>query len=219
VGEDPRRAGDRVVANPAPNRGVAVGGQRDGVALLGGSSRAGAEQLVSQLAPNIVAAGEDPRRPGIRVIAIPAHDGSVAVVGQGDRAALIGLTNRATSDQLVAPLGPNIAAARVDPHRPGAIGPTHDGCVAVGRQRDRDTLLGAHNRAVADQLAALLGPDIAATSIDPRRPGIRVVAMPAHDSGVAVGGHRDGAALLRVPNRAISDQLTALLVQTLPLRV
>ena len=82
VGEDPCRAGDRVVANPAPNGGVAVGGQRDGVALLGGSSRAGADQLVSQLAPNIVAAGEDPRRPGIRVIAIPAHDGSVAVVGR-----------------------------------------------------------------------------------------------------------------------------------------
>ena len=70
---------------------------------------------------------------------------------------------------------------------------------------------GASNRAGADQLAALLGPDTAAAGVDPRRPGARVVGSPAHDGGVAVGGQRDGAALSGISNRAGADQLAALL--------
>ena len=47
AGKDPRRPGVGVVEGPAGDRGVAVGGQRDGVALFGwlGSNRAGADQL------------------------------------------------------------------------------------------------------------------------------------------------------------------------------
>jgi hypothetical protein len=36
----------------------------------------------------------------------------------------------------------------------------------------------------ADQLAALLGPATAAAGEDPRRPSVRLVANPTHDSGV-----------------------------------
>ena len=62
-------------------------------------------------------------------------------------------------------MGPAIAAAGVDPRRPGepVVGkPAHNGGVAVGGRRDGGTLSGASNRAGADQLAALLGPDTAA---------------------------------------------------------
>jgi hypothetical protein len=71
-------------------------------------------------------------------------------------------------------------------------------------------LFGISNRAGADKLAALLGPDTVAAGEDPRR-SARVVARPAHDGGVAVGGQRDGVALLSVSNRARADQLWPLL--------
>src|ERR1700681_1614395 len=45
---------------------------------------------------------------------------------------------------------------------------------------------------------------------DPRRPDARIVARPAHDSSVAVGGQRDGA-LVGGYNRAAADQLGPLL--------
>jgi hypothetical protein len=89
--------------------------------------------------------------------------------------------------------------------------PAHDGSVAVGGQRDRHALSGASNRAGADQLAALLGPDAAVTGVDPRRPCIGVVSSPACDSGAAVGGQRDGDALPGTPNCGDGDQLVALL--------
>jgi hypothetical protein len=76
-----------------------------------------------------------------------------------------------------------------------------------------DALKGASNSAGADQLVALLRPDTATTGEDPRRPDVRVVARPAHDSGVAVGGYRDGYALLLlgISNRVGADQLRPLL--------
>jgi hypothetical protein len=59
--------------------------------------------------------------------------------------------------------------------------PPDDGGVAVGRQRDGIALAGS-NRAAANQLGALLGPDTAAPGPDPRR---SVVAeRPSHDGGL-----------------------------------
>jgi hypothetical protein len=90
--------------------------------------------------------------------------------------------------------------------------PAHEGSVAVAGQRDGEALLGkGPNRAGADQLAALLGPDPAAAGVDPRRPVVIVVAKPAHDGGVAVGGQRDGLALDGGSHRAGADQLASLL--------
>jgi hypothetical protein len=46
---------------------------------------------------------------------------------------------------------------------------------------------------------------------DPHCSDIIVVDRPAHDGGVAIGGQRDGSALLGDSDRAGSDQLAALL--------
>ena len=105
--KDPRRPGVGVVEGPADEGGVAVGGQRDGVALCGyGSNRAGADELRPLLGPDAAAAGKDPRRPGERVVASPADEGGVAVGGQRDGEALLGVgSNRAGADQLRRPAG------------------------------------------------------------------------------------------------------------------
>ena len=97
--------------------------------------------------------------------------------------------------------------------------PAHDGGVAVGGQRDRDALTGVSNRAGADQLASLLGPDAAAAGEDPRRPGVRVVSRPAHDGGVAVSGQRDGEPCSAFPTAPVPTSLLPCWVQTPPLRV
>jgi hypothetical protein len=117
-------------------------------------------------------------------------------------------------DQLVALLGPNPTTAGEDPHRSGppvVERPSYDGGVAVLGQRDGETLGGASNRTGADQLVALLRPDVASACVDPRRPGDLVVGKPAHDGGVAVGGQRDGPALLAESSRECADQLRSLL--------
>jgi hypothetical protein len=101
------------------------------------------------------------------------------------------------------PLAPHVGVGIV-------AGPAHDGGVAVGRKRDGGALGGVPNRAGADQLVALLGPDTAAAGGDPRRPDARIVVKPAHDSSVAVGGQRDGS-LVDGYNRAGADQLGPLL--------
>src|SRR5262249_2682673 len=85
AGEHPRRPGGTVV-RPAHDGEVAVAGQRDRPALLGGTPSAGADQLASLLAPQPAAAGEDPRRAGSAVVIPPAHDGGVAVRATGDLA-------------------------------------------------------------------------------------------------------------------------------------
>ncbi len=214
AGIDPRRPGVGIVFYPAHDGDVAVGGQCDGVALLGGSNRAGADQLAALLGPYTAATRVDPRRPSLQVVKRPAHDGGVAVSGQRDGDALLGGSNRASASQLAALLGPDTAAAAIDPRRPGVrvVGsPAHGGGVSVGGQRDGAALSGGSNRAGADQLVALLGPNTAAAGIDPHRPGVRVVFNPAHDGGVAVGGQRDRPALLGGSNRPGADQLAALL--------
>ena len=119
AGEDPRRSGAAVVAGPAHDRGVAVGGQRDRIALLGGSHSAAADELRALLAPHPAAAGEDPRRSGAAVVGVPAHDRGVAVGGQRDRIALHGGSHSAAADQLRALLAPHPAAAGEDPRRSG----------------------------------------------------------------------------------------------------
>jgi hypothetical protein len=86
--------------------------------LSGRRNRAGADQLVALLGPATAAAGEDPRRPGVRVVVRPAHDGGGAVGGQRDGDALSALSNRTGADQLAALLGPATAAAGENPHRP-----------------------------------------------------------------------------------------------------
>src|SRR5262249_61540949 len=93
--------------------------------------------------------------------------------------------------------------------------PTEDGSVAG--QRDGGALWAVPSRAGADQLVFLLGPNPAAAGEYPRRAdaragtAARVVARPAHEGGVAVGGQRDGGALGGVPSRASADQLVSLL--------
>ena len=72
-------------------------------------------------------------------------------------------------------------------------------------------LPGRSNRSAPDQFAALWSPHPVAAGEHPRRADIAVVAIPADDGGVAVGGQRDGAALLGRSNRPEADQLAALL--------
>jgi hypothetical protein len=96
-----------VVARPADDRGVAIGGQGDGDALGGISHRAGADQLVSQLEPYPAAVDEHPRRANwsgagvIRgAVTRPAEDGGAAVGGQRDRHALPGESSSTAADEL-----------------------------------------------------------------------------------------------------------------------
>jgi hypothetical protein len=90
--------------------------------------------------------------------------------------------------------------------------------VAVTGQRDGPALFDENiwkdNRASADQLAALLGPDTIAAGEDPRRPDVVVVLWPTDDRGVAVGGKRDGEALPGCSNRTGADQLGLLVPYT-----
>jgi hypothetical protein len=72
------------------------------------------------------------------------------------------------------------------------------------------------NRAGADQLRPLLGPDTAAAGVDPRRPGEAAVATPADDGGVAVGRQRDREALCGGAHPAGADQLIAPVARTTP---
>jgi hypothetical protein len=58
---DPRRPDDPVVGNTAHDGGVAIGRQRDGVALSGTSNRVCADQLIGLLGPDSPAAAVDPR--------------------------------------------------------------------------------------------------------------------------------------------------------------
>ena len=89
--------------------------------------------------------------------------------------------------------------------------PAHDGGVAVVGQRDRSALKSCPYRAAAEQLAALLRPGPAALGEDPRGPGVRVVPIPAHESGIAVAGQRNRRALKGGSYCTCANQLTALL--------
>src|SRR5258708_35530957 len=97
--------------------------------------------------------------------------------------------------------------------------PAHDGGVAVAKQCDGGALGGVPNAAYTDQLSALLGPDTAAASVDPRRPGVRIVAGTAHDGGVAVARQCDGPALGPPPCAAGTHQPSPLRPETTPWRM
>src|SRR6516162_4243242 len=104
--------------------------------------------------------------------------------------------------------------ANIDPYRPGErviIRPAHDSRRAVRRERDGSALSCSFDRTGADQLTALLSPDVAVPDEDPRRPGAPVVVRPTHDSSVTVAGKRDRHAFSSLPNRTGADQLVALL--------
>jgi hypothetical protein len=79
-----------------------------------------ADQLVALLHPDIAAAGEHPRRPRRLIVARPAHDGGIAVAGQGDGCTLGPQASSifaGGTDQLAALLPPDTAAAREMPPR------------------------------------------------------------------------------------------------------
>ena len=177
AGVDPRRPDVGVVSsNPAHDGGVAIGGQRDGVALLGGSNSAGADQLAALLGPDAAAAGEDPRRPGVCVVVGPP---TMAVLPSADSATerpCAAFPTASVPTSLLPcwvqtpPLRVKTHAAPVYELSPGP--PT----MAVLPSADSATdqpCVGVSNRAGADQLAALLGPDTVAAGEDPRRPGAR----------------------------------------------
>src|SRR5437870_2516293 len=118
-------------------------------------------------------------------------------------------------------LCPSAAAAREHPCRPGranakpirrvVAGATHDGGVAVRRERNGCALTGISDRTAADELLALLLPDIAAAGKHPRRSGLVSVGPTAHDRGVAVRGQRDRHPLPGISDRTAADELLALL--------
>ena len=114
---------------------------------MGGSTRAGADELVSLLGPDTAAARVDPRSALPAIVAGPANDGRVAIRGERDRAALLRGSARAGAAELVCLLG--------DPRSPLPIvigGPANDSRVAVCGERYRDTLLRGSTRAGADEL-------------------------------------------------------------------
>jgi integrase len=98
TGEHPRRPGcaetewhrssPRIIARPANDGGVAVGGQRDRHALACVSHSASSDELLALLRPDTTAAGEHPCRPSPAVVGPPAHNGGVTVHGQRNRHAL-----------------------------------------------------------------------------------------------------------------------------------
>src|SRR5262249_6066235 len=141
------RPGIAVVERSAHDGGVAVVRQPDRDASEGASNRTGADQLVSLLGPYAGAAGKHPHSPGITVVGRPAHHGGIAVSGQRDGTALLGLSESTGADQLVSLLGPYAGAAGEDPHRPDVAvvsRSAHHGGVAISGQRDRDALLGSN---------------------------------------------------------------------------
>src|SRR5207247_9070251 len=131
-----------------------------------------------------------------RVVAGPAHDGSMAVRGERDRAALICVSHSASANELLALLSPDTVITGEHPCRPNlaVVGPpAHNGRVAVGGQRYRHALAGASRSAGADKLVPLLPPDTATTGEHPRalRP------PPTDNGGVAVGRQSNGHSLAK----------------------
>src|SRR5262249_49326094 len=117
AGEDPRRPGARTVARTAHEGGVAVVGHCAGPALCA-PAPPGPDSFLPRPPPRPAAAGEAPLRPGPGVAAPPAKEGSVAAGRGRAGVALGGLSAGASTDELPL-LGPDTAAAREDPHRPG----------------------------------------------------------------------------------------------------
>src|SRR5262249_49288468 len=119
AGEHPHRSDIGVVGRSTLDGGVAVAGERDGVALRSSSSKrlhAGAEKL-GLLAPHSAAIGEHPCGASTIVVGRPADHGRAAVAGERDGKALPGGTYRVGSNRLGL-LGPRPGAASEYPCRP-----------------------------------------------------------------------------------------------------
>ena len=182
--------------------------------MPGSSNHIATDQLVALLGPGIAAAGKHPSSPPFGVVGVRAYEGDIAVGGQRDGRTLFRVADGAGPDQFIADLAPYHPVATVDPRPPGLgviVGAAHDGNIAVSGECNGVTLPRASHRVAADQLAALLAPDIAVAGEDPCGPGDPVVRQPTYDGGIAVGGQRDGPALLGVSDRAGADQLIPLL--------
>jgi hypothetical protein len=79
-----------------------------------------ADQFVSLLVPDSIAAGKDPSRTGVVVIAATVNDRSVAIGGDCYSPTLaLERSDRAASHQFVALLAPDSVGPREDPHSPG----------------------------------------------------------------------------------------------------
>src|SRR5262249_48549225 len=100
AGKHPRRArGATIVVIPTSDDGVAVAGQRDGVALRSGANRASADQLLL-LAPRPAAAGEHPSGAAKIFTDGAAPASSFAAAGKPAPVPLLGGSHVAAADQL-----------------------------------------------------------------------------------------------------------------------
>jgi hypothetical protein len=111
--------------------------------LLGISNRTGTDELAALLGPGIAVADVHPCSANVGAVPRAAHDGGVAVGGHCDGPALPHVSGRVDADQFGALLGPNLAAAGVDPYSPGktrlaevVVGAAYNGGVAVGGGRE-----------------------------------------------------------------------------------
>jgi hypothetical protein len=195
AGKNPSCPGNSVVTRAAQDCCIAVGRQRNGLALVGFSNRAGADQLGALLRPDTIAAGEDPRRASEVVIRGSADDRRVAVGRERNRGALSDAlpseTYPARAHQLASLLGPSAVNAAENPRRTGghAIArAANNGSVTIRRKGDGDALSRIPDGAAADQLGALLGPNTAGPGEHPGRSSFRVVALSSNNGGIAVSG-------------------------------
>ena len=146
----PRRLAVSPAVTTRSSASGSSGGPRDGNALCGTFDRAGGNQLVALLGPDSPVAANDRRRPGVRVIAKPAHDDGIAVSGERNVEALSGLSNRAGTDQRWA----RSAGFAIDHQLPGKCAQQERGGATVrgpvrsvrrddqtGRARDREAYI------------------------------------------------------------------------------
>ena len=212
----------RVVARPAHDGGVAVGGQRDRGALSGATAVAGADQLrpcwvqTPPLRVNTHAA------PVLAVVVGPAHDRGVAVGGQRDREALCGDLRPRRCRPASSLLGPDAAAAGEHPRRASFPLSPDPPTIAVLPSADSATeraLRGVSDRAGADQLRPCWVQTPPLRVNTHAAPAVELSAWPPTMRGVAVGRTARRRALPGVPTARVPTSFDPCWVQTPPLRV
>ncbi len=196
--KNPGCAGIVIVAVATDHRHIAVAGKCHSVSLIHHRSNATAsDQLAAGSSPNLARARENPCRALVVVIRRSSHQCGIAIRGERHRTAFGGGANRSAAYQLCALLGPDSTCPGKDPRRtdPVVIGcPAEDGCVSIGGERHRRTLVCFACRAAADQLG-LLGPNAIHTCKYPGRAGSFVIAVATDQSRVAIRGKCYGTAL------------------------
>ncbi|MGA8421384.1 MAG: hypothetical protein WB691_16750, partial [Pseudolabrys sp.] len=98
-------------------------------------------------------------------------------------------------------------------------GSTNDGRVTVGGQGNGGALLRSSTRARADELGSFHPEKTGGAPVHPRSPLPASVAGTANDGHVAIGGERDGDALLRGSTRYCDELITLLGPDTAAARV